>query len=691
MANIQLDTPVQYVKGVGPTRAIQLAQLGIQTVEDLLSYYPRRFDLRPQVQPIASLSGNEDPATVAGEVADVEVQRFGKRPFFRATISDGQQFVDLKWFHGLYLADTIKPGLTLAASGKVSVYRETLQLINPTFQIIDDPAGTNLDADELIPVYPAGAKLTSKVIAKIIHAVLPQARHLIQPWFGRDWLGPRGLPTRPVAVEAMHHPEDRDQWKQARRRLAYDECLILQLGVALMRMREVSRPAHALPLTDEIDRRIRARFPFPLTDAQSTAAGQIAADMGTPRPLNRLLQGDVGAGKTVVALYAALLAVAHRKQVAIMAPTAILAAQHFRKIREYLDGSKVRVEILTGSTAQPQRARVLDGLAEGSIHLVVGTHALLTETVRFRELALVVVDEQHKFGVRQRTGIRGKGFAPHYLVMTATPIPRTLAMTVFGDLDSSVIDELPPGRGTTTTYLKSPEEFDSILADVRRRVEAGQQAYFVYPLVSASAQSELTAAEDARRDLADGAFGGLRVDIIHGQMSADAKARAIGEFAAGRTQVLVASVVVEVGLDVPDANIMVICHAERFGLAQLHQLRGRIGRGSEDATCYLVAQPANPLARRRMEVLTETADGFRIAEEDLRIRGPGEVFGTRQHGLPDLKVANLAEDFELLRLARRDAFAIVADDPDLSAPEHQPLRREVIKAYAGKLNLLSGA
>jgi len=377
--------------------------------------------------------------------------------------------------------------------------------------------------------------------------------------------------------------------------------------------------------------------------------------------------------------------------VAIMAPTEILAAQHYRKISQYLAGSRVRTELLVGGLKGVQRQRVLDGLAEGSVDIVVGTHALLSAGVKFAALALVVVDEQHKFGVRQRSGIRGKGFAPHYLVMTATPIPRTLAMTVFGDLDVSTIDELPPGRGRTETRCVPQAKLDEVLADVRHRLDAGQQAYFIYPLVTASPQLELTAAQDAFRDLSAGALKGYRVGLVHGQMPAAEKEQAMADFRERRTRVLVASVVVEVGLDVPNANVMVIAHAERFGLAQLHQLRGRVGRGSEDAVCYLAASPANPIARQRLKVMEETSDGFKLAEEDLRLRGPGEMFGTRQHGLPELKVADLIEDFELLRLARRDAFAIVAEDPALSAPHRQQLRREVMRAYTGKLDLLAGA
>ncbi len=685
MADLQLDTPVRFIRGVGPRRAQQLAGLGIETVEDLLTYYPRRFDLRRRAQPIGTLEDGQENATAAGTVTAASFQRWGRRPYFSAEIEDGSGALAVKWFNGGYLQNRIKPGLVIAVSGKLVAYHGNLQMVNPVFQEIEKDAGADLDRDQMVPVYPAGCGLTSRIIGKIVREALPSCRRLLKRWFDRAYLAARDLMDLPAAVEAMHHPEDREQWRRARRRLAYNECLVLQVGMALTR--SVRRAGQSYPLKTglEVDRRIRARFPFALTAAQDRAVGEITADIARSTPMNRLLQGDVGSGKTVVALYAALAAVAAGRQAAIMAPTEILAGQHFAKCSDYLAVSRVDIALLVGGLPAGRKQAVLGGISSGDTDIVVGTHALLSSGVQFSSLALVVVDEQHKFGVAQRTELHGKGYAPHYLVMTATPIPRTLAMTVFGDLDVSTIDQLPPGRGDIHTSVVDGAAADEVLDFVEKRLDEGGRAFFVFPLVSPSDKLGLMSATEARDALAAGPLGRFGVGLVHGGMPAEKKHAAMRAFAAGDIRVLAASSVIEVGIDISTANVIVVMHAERFGLAQLHQLRGRVGRGAEESHCILVSDPRNPIARRRLQVLEETRDGFRVAEEDLRLRGPGEFFGTRQHGMPELKVADLAEDFSLLREAREDAFAIVEEDPYLAAPHHRRIKAELKKMYGDRL------
>ena len=687
-SELRLDTSVQFIKGVGAVRAGQLAQLGIRTLEDLLTYFPRRFDLRPQVQPIAALSADQQNATVAGEVGNIHENRFGRVPVFQCILTDATGKVAVRWFHGSWLRDRIKPGLHIAVSGPVSTYKGRLQLVNPRHQVIWGPAATDLETDELLPVYPASGQLSSGHIARIIQGVLPLAATLIRPWFDAEYLCRRNLMNRPAAVAAMHRPEDKVHWAQARRRLAYDECLLMQLGIGLTRLRQVSRPAHGLVISPAIDERIRARFPFGLTAAQDKAVGEIVADLGRDRPMNRLLQGDVGSGKTVVALYAALLAVARGKQAAIMAPTEILAAQHYGKVVAYLEGSRVSIALLVGGLKAAQRQDVLARLAAGQIDLVVGTHALLSESVKFQRLGLVIVDEQHKFGVRQRSSIRSKGFAPHYLVMTATPIPRTLALTVFGDLDVSTIDEMPPGRTPIATLAVEPRNRRKAYDFVRRQLAAGRQAFVVYPLVEENEALELRAATEEAERLAKEVFPEFKVGLLHGRMKPQEKDEVMDRFRGGELHVLVSTLVIEVGVDVPNATVMMIEHAERFGLAQLHQLRGRIGRGAAKSTCILLGEPQTEEAQRRLQVMCETTDGFRIAEEDLRLRGPGEFFGTRQHGMPELMIGNVVEDYDLLRLARKEAFAWIREDPTLSRPESEPIRRALGKRFHDTLRLI---
>jgi ATP-dependent DNA helicase RecG len=570
-------------------------------------------------------------------------------------------------------------------SGKVSLYKHQLQMTNPRFMVVDEKsAGVDLGG----AVYPASAELSSGQIKRIIRPVLDGLEKIVSEFYDRDFLKKAELVARKDAFAWIHQPPDGERLAAAKRRLKYDEFFLMQLGLALRRFK-CKHLSSAVPMicNGKIDSRIRKRFPFLLTQDQNAVIAEIAVDMSVTSPMNRLLQGDVGSGKTVVALYAALLAVANRTQAAIMAPTEILAGQHFINIERYLKNSDVKRVLITGGLTGQKRLHLLRRIATGQIDIVVGTVALLQEDIEFKKLGLVVIDEQHKFGVHQRAQLR-KDAAVHCLVMTATPIPRTLAMTAFGDLDVSIIKHCPPGRGNVITRWVEPGNRQKAFEFIRDRLKAKRQAYFVYPrIISTEQDSDIKAATDEWEYLSRKVFPEFTVGLLHGQMPSAKKQQIMSEFRRCKINVLVSTIVIEVGVDVPNATIMVIEGADRFGLAQLHQLRGRIGRGEAKSYCFLFAQTDSEAAKNRLEMMTRSNDGFEIAECDLRLRGPGELFSTRQHGLPDLKIANIIDDSELLVMARRHAFDIVSDDPMLGKTEHRNIRQALIAKFGDSLGL----
>jgi len=734
---LELSAEVRFLGGVGPRRAELFAQLGVRTVADLLEYYPRSHDFLPSLCLMDELLPEQNVA-VAGRIDTLRYNARSRPPRLEMYLQDNSGSCRLIWFHGGYLRDKFVPGETIVAWGKVSRYKEILQIVNPGWSRISS-------IDELLrreqsgqPIYPATAQLPSRQIARIIDQSLEAMLTTVQQRYGNGFCQQRKLPPRCDALRWIHRPPDRQHLAKARRRLVYDELFLMELGLAIRaehaRLRQRAFP---LNLDDQLGKRIRRLFPFVLTNAQDKVITEICADLARTRPMNRLLQGDVGSGKTVVALYAALLAVGRHCQVAIMTPTEILAEQHFLSIERYLSHSRVRRVLLTGGMTGRKRSQLLEQIHRGEIDLIVGTQALLQHDVTFDKLALVVIDEQHKFGVRQRERIRQAGPdglvddaqpppagpgsvpsnatepkpVPHYLVMTATPIPRTLAMTVFGDLEISTIDRLPPGRRRIITRWIKPEQKAQAYQFIRDKVNQGRQVYIVCPRVQETTAEvdedifdgldlpatkakplgyadQLKAAIAEREYLQREVFAEFTVGLLHGQMDHREKQQSMADFRSGKINILVATVVIEVGIDVPNATIMVIEHADHFGLAQLHQLRGRIGRGEAQSYCLLFGQARTEVAQQRLEIMTKTTDGFRIAEEDLRIRGPGQFFGAAQHGLPQLKIADILDDADLLRMARRDAFALARDDPQLKAPENHILRRALLEAFGEDLGLV---
>lgn len=684
----KLSDSVQYVKGVGPKRVRILNRLEIETIEDLLYYFPRTHSDRSHPKPIASLLDGEY-ATIKGIIKARSVIRPRKGlEIIKVAIDDGTGIAYADWYNQPYLIEYLKEGTKIAISGTVEKKYKKTEIKNFAYEIIEEGKEL-LNTLRIVPIYNLTEGINQKYLRTIVKRVLDEYVSSLPEPLPLDIKRRNKLIRISQAMNNIHFPRTRRDYQDARRRLVFDEFFLLQLGIAL-RKKKIEEAGKGIKYRKpgELISKFSRLLSFELTSAQRRVIGEIIADMQQDKPMNRLLQGDVGSGKTVVAVYALLKAIEDGYQGAIMAPTEILAQQHYLTLQELLIPLKVRIELLIGSTSEKEKKRIHKKIEEGKVDIVIGTHTLIQETAEFAKLGLIIIDEQHKFGVLQRATMRKKGLNPDVLVMTATPIPRTLALTVYGDLNISVLDEMPPGRKGTTTYWVPQSQRKNIYLFIENEIKKGRQAYIVYPLVSESEKmEELKAATEMQKHLQKEVFPNLRVGLIHGQMSGDEKERIMADFKNKKLDILVSTTVIEVGIDIPNASIMLIEDAQRFGLAQLHQLRGRIGRGEYQSYCLMFAIPRTFESKRRIKVMTETGDGFQIAEEDLELRGPGEFFGTRQHGLPELKIANLLKDQRLLETARQEAFEFIKKDPKLEKPEHRLIRKSLLSKFKGGLEI----
>ncbi|MCC6764776.1 MAG: ATP-dependent DNA helicase RecG [Deltaproteobacteria bacterium] len=693
-----LETPVQFVKGVGPKRAEQLATLGLTTVDDLLFHLPFRYEDRRDVRTISMLQSGEH-ATIEAEIRGVRERFAGRRRILEATAVDASGSLTLLWYHQIaYFRSRFHEGQRVLLHGKVEAAKGMarmlgLRVVHPEVELLEGQE--DADTGRIVPIYTKPAGIPIGAMRRLVHAAVDQYAGRVPSALPTATAERRGVVDLAAALRAVHQPPpdaDVDELNAgtspAHRAIVYDELFYLQLGLALRKHNVVAERGIAFPVPAARTRALAATLPFAFTGAQRRVIGEIERDMAAPHPMHRLVQGDVGSGKTVVALHAAAIAVDAGYQAALMAPTELLAEQHCATLRRFGNPVGLTVALLTGGVQGKLRGRTERAIARGDIDLVVGTHALIQEGVAFKKLGLGIIDEQHRFGVLQRQMLKRHGTNPDILLMTATPIPRTLALTLYGDLEVSAIDELPPGRRPIVTRVFNQRRRESVLELLARELDQGRQAYLVYPLVSESEKTDLLDATRMARELAAGPLARYRVGLMHGQMRGDEKDAVMRRFRDGEYQVLVCTTVIEVGIDVPNATVMVIEHAEHFGLAQLHQLRGRVGRGEHRSLCFLLASYAQgDVARERLRVMEETNDGFRIAEKDLEIRGPGEFLGTRQSGLPDFRAANLVRDGALLRQAQEDAAGWLASDPGLASPASRSLRAVLEARWAGRLEL----
>ncbi|WP_322806921.1 ATP-dependent DNA helicase RecG [Thermanaerothrix sp.] len=675
--------------GIGPRYAQTLRQLGLETLEDLLYYFPRRYDDYSRLKPINRLRYGEE-VTVIGTVQSVNNRdtRGGRLNLTEVIVSDGTAALRVNWFNQPWLAKSITPGMQIVLSGKVDMYLGRLVMNSPEWEPLEQE---HLHTNRIVPVYSLTAKVTQKMLRRIMYQTVAFWAPRIQDYLP-EWVRQAGeLMPLSRALLNIHFPESHEDLKAAQDRLAFDELFLLQLGVLQQKRAWQANTAAIFEVPESWLESLISNLPFELTNAQRRVLAEIRDDLRSGRPMNRLLQGDVGSGKTIVAALAIAMVTYHGAQAAFMAPTSILAEQHYRNLTGLLSNPEApllapdAIRLLVGDTPESEKEAIRTGLADGSIKLVIGTHALIEDPVTFANLQLVIIDEQHRFGVEQRAALRLKGNNPHLLVMTATPIPRSLALTIYGDLDLSVMDEMPRGRQPIETHLLSPLERERAYALIRAEIKKGHQAFIIYPLIEKSQNNnndEAKAAVEEYERLQREIFPDLRLGLLHGRLPPAEKDRIMRAFRNGEFHILVSTSVVEVGVDIPNATVMLIEGANRFGLAQLHQFRGRVGRGQAQSYCLLIPETNDDIENERLLAMVETNDGFVLAERDLQQRGPGEFLGTRQAGYSELRMANLA-NVHLIEKARRLAQSLFEQDPDLSFPEHQPLRLNFERFWQG--------
>jgi len=693
-----LDSSPQFIKGIGEKRADILRGIGIHSVRDLLYYFPRRYLDRSNITQMQKIRRDQS-ITAVGKILSTNTIK-GRKNRFVVLLSDNTGFLTCVWFNRIkYWSKLFKVGEILAVSGKVTYYRGN-QIIHPEFDRLSDEDGEKnyekfLHTGSIIPLYPSSellgkTGLDSRGFRRILNNAIRTYGDEISDILSSSLIQSINLIPLNQAIKNIHFPQNFTQLDAARKRLKFDELFYLQLLLAY-RKRSIKSKQKGIEfkVVGERTRKLVEKLPFKFTDAQRKVLGEIRNDMKKPNPMYRLIQGDVGSGKTIVALVTMLMAIENGYQTALMAPTEILAEQHYLTTHHLLEDLGIRTRLLIGAQKKSVRDDILNSIMDGSCDIVIGTHALIQDTVSFSKLGLIVIDEQHRFGVMQRMTLMEKGKSPDILVMTATPIPRTLSLTLYGDLDISIIDQLPAGRKSVNTQWRTTAKRDKIYEFVKTNIESGNQAYIVFPLVEESEKMDLQAATEAYERLANSVFSEFKLALLHGRMKSEDKDDIMNRFKKGEIQILISTTVIEVGVDVPNANIIVIENAERFGLTQLHQLRGRVGRGSDQAYCVLIAQyPMTEEAKARLDALVSTTDGFKISEVDLKLRGPGEFFGTKQHGMPELQIADPLTDVKILNIARKSAFELVARDPQLLDSENKTIRDHFSRFYLDKYKML---